>query len=624
MARNSHRVWGLVVYYLWGGGGGGMLAVLQYWEGISKLTPQSSLRFYNSTPHNKTTQDRNNYELLLYIIIGDQFGFENQQNIILKSHTTTAHFYFVFPGIFVMFFLFLLTRDQLVSFYNHGLFFLDMTLVLYMNIYNSIDFYSTLEEQGWSGLKGDGTIPLILIVTCAWAFYAVSVIMYSKNFHSIKPILFSLTTFPVILRVIGSPNIQDDPPTWLCVCFGVSVFLALEGVWYCSHAIYSNLLNSFSVFKWMYRMYGGNILVLFHWRRLNIPVCMGILFLMLFTYNLVVFLVFSHEKLSIVSLLHLCVALSCNTTLSTTGCCFVIYKISCIILLGVKLIHREENFLAQDDPVGSPDGMREGFGFFFLALYTGLCNCETSRKLILLELIFYLLISALVKSMFEVTEPILMAVASQHARNYKKHVKVVTSSICLLLSSIFLSVRVYALKEKIPFVTPNVITIAQITAALILYFLYLYEAHKDGTWEQLDDYVYYVNGTCRLFEFAVISAVLCYRLCDFSLEWTIFQGLVAALHIYFNIWMPAKEGLQSLRLRFQVNQKLNSLPSATEQEIEDLQDVCAICLDELHAAKVTPCRHYFHSLCLKKWLNVQDKCPMCHTSLLTLQFWIVL
>lgn len=30
-------------------------------------------------------------------------------------------------------------------------------------------------------------------------------------------------------------------------------------------------------------------------------------------------------------------------------------------------------------------------------------------------------------------------------------------------------------------------------------------------------------------------------------------------------------------------------------------------------AKITRCKHYFHGVCLRKWLYVQDKCPLCHT-----------
>lgn len=28
--------------------------------------------------------------------------------------------------------------------------------------------------------------------------------------------------------------------------------------------------------------------------------------------------------------------------------------------------------------------------------------------------------------------------------------------------------------------------------------------------------------------------------------------------------------------------------------------------------KITKCNHFFHAVCLRKWLYVQDRCPLCH------------
>lgn len=33
------------------------------------------------------------------------------------------------------------------------------------------------------------------------------------------------------------------------------------------------------------------------------------------------------------------------------------------------------------------------------------------------------------------------------------------------------------------------------------------------------------------------------------------------------------------------------------------------------SAVVTPCSHLFHAGCLKKWLYVQETCPLCHSQL---------
>ena len=510
----------------------------------------------------------------------------------------------------------LLGRDQLATFYNHALFVIDVTFALYLNAYNSLTIYTALQKQGFESVKADGGVSVLLIV-CAWIVYIISIVLYSRAFHSIKPVLFSITTFPVFIRHLSSPGWQHHPPIWLCVCFGYSFYVALLGIHQCLCDIVVHLIGSIRIFHWMYRMYGPTITVVFHWRRVDVPVCMMTLCGTLFFYNVITFLLFSMETLSAAQLFNLSVSLTCNSVLSMTSCCFIIYKLSGYILVMVKHYHHEGNMAVVGDPYNSPDGLREGFGFFFLCLYTGLPSSSTSRKLVLLELIFYLIVSALVRSMFEIVEPILLGLASQQTYVFRKHCRVLSFCAALLATSIYLAMNLYSLKEKIPFITPNVITIAQILAAFVLYLLYVYESLQTRVWEALDDYVYFINGTCKVFEFVVISAVLFYRVCDFSLEWTLFQVVMAILHLYFNIWTPAREGWLSLKQRHQVNQKINALPSASNQEIKELEDVCSICLEELKAAKVTPCKHYFHSLCLRKWLNVQDKCPMCHTALLS-------
>lgn len=509
-------------------------------------------------------------------------------------------------------------RDELISFYSHALFITVVTFTLYLNAYNSYNLYAVLEEQGISSLADHDAMSLLLVIVAAWVVYVISLVLYSRVYHSIKPVLFSLTTFPLMLRYMSPSNQLEDPPLWLCCCFGYSFYASLMCIYQCVYDITCHIFTSVQIIKWMYHMYGLTVTAVFHWRRVQIPTCMIHLWTWLFLYHSTNFLLFSSESVTTLQAFNLTMALTCNSVLSMTSCCFVIYKLSGYILNLVKRYHQEDNIAPPTDPYSSPEGLREGFGFFFLGLYTGLSSSTISRKLVLLELIFYLIVSALVRSMFEIAEPILLGLASQPSISYRKHCRILSFCIFLLGSSIYLAINLYSLKEKIPFITPNVITIAQIIAALVLYFLYVYESHQSQIWEALDDYVYFINGSCKVFEFVVISAVLFYRVCDFSLEWTLFQMVMAVLHLYFNIWTPAKEGWMSLKQRHQVNQRLNSLPSATEKEIDELEDVCSICLEELKTAKVTPCKHYFHSLCLRKWLNVQNKCPMCHTALLSL------
>lgn len=54
-------------------------------------------------------------------------------------------------------------------------------------------------------------------------------------------------------------------------------------------------------------------------------------------------------------------------------------------------------------------------------------------------------------------------------------------------------------------------------------------------------------------------------------------------------------------------QKISSLSEASYMELQNFDDVCAICYQEMTSAKITRCKHYFHGVCLRKWLYVQDK-----------------
>lgn len=38
-------------------------------------------------------------------------------------------------------------------------------------------------------------------------------------------------------------------------------------------------------------------------------------------------------------------------------------------------------------------------------------------------------------------------------------------------------------------------------------------------------------------------------------------------------------------------------------------------MDQTGSAKVTKCNHFFHGKCLRKWLYVQDSCPLCYGAL---------
>jgi len=58
--------------------------------------------------------------------------------------------------------------------------------------------------------------------------------------------------------------------------------------------------------------------------------------------------------------------------------------------------------------------------------------------------------------------------------------------------------------------------------------------------------------------------------------------------------------------------RLSELEPASFEELTLHGDVCSICYQEMVEGAVrTECKHYFHTHCLRRWLVVQDNCPMC-------------
>lgn len=54
-----------------------------------------------------------------------------------------------------------------------------------------------------------------------------------------------------------------------------------------------------------------------------------------------------------------------------------------------------------------------------------------------------------------------------------------------------------------------------------------------------------------------------------------------------------------------------SFKFATAEDIQKWDDICAVCLNKMTRAKITPCKHLFHPYCLKRCLKISHYCPLC-------------
>ena len=149
--------------------------------------------------------------------------------------------------------------------------------------------------------------------------------------------------------------------------------------------------------------------------------------------------------------------------------------------------------------------------------------------------------------------------------------------------------------------------IIKVMITITIYILFMWDSHcQDGLWESLDDWVYYIRASGNVVEFCF--AVFLF----FNGGWILLfesggtiRACMMLIHAYFNIWCEARNGWSAFTKRRTAVAKINSLNDATEDEIEKHNDVCAICYQEMTVAKLTRCRHMFHSICLRKWLYMQ-------------------
>ncbi|KMQ90907.1 protein trc8-like protein [Lasius niger] len=172
----------------------------------------------------------------------------------------------------------------------------------------------------------------------------------------------------------------------------------------------------------------------------------------------------------------------------------------------------------------------------------------------------------------------------------------------VLVSTWLLAVSVFSIE-----------VIVKVLVSLAIYSLFLIDAYRSAFWEQFDDCVYIIRsfGNTVEFAFGIILFFNGFWILVFESGGAI-RAIMMCIHAYFNIWCEAKAGWSVFMKRRTAVNKINSLPEAKIEQLEKLDDVCAICYQEMQSAKITQCNHYFHGVCLRKWLYVQDRCPLCH------------
>ncbi|ENN72000.1 hypothetical protein YQE_11291, partial [Dendroctonus ponderosae] len=84
------------------------------------------------------------------------------------------------------------------------------------------------------------------------------------------------------------------------------------------------------------------------------------------------------------------------------------------------------------------------------------------------------------------------------------------------------------------------------------------------------------------------------------------------LSLYFTVYLRIKDAYYNYwELLITERDTYSNFQVATSKDIEDWDDICAVCLNNMSKARITPCNHLFHPYCLKRCLRHSFYCPLC-------------
>ncbi|UXI18473.1 Multiple PDZ domain protein [Sarcoptes scabiei] len=150
--------------------------------------------------------------------------------------------------------------------------------------------------------------------------------------------------------------------------------------------------------------------------------------------------------------------------------------------------------------------------------------------------------------------------------------------------------------------------------SLILYLVHLLDLSRESIWEMKTSVIYYID---LIFDLTILIIDFCHHL--HMLFWANIILSVSSLVILIQLQVIFTEMIRRIRKHNNYLKVINLMeqkfPIAAQEELSDENNDCAICWDRMEQARKLPCNHYFHTTCLRSWLEQDTSCPTCRHSL---------
>ncbi|XP_056154244.1 E3 ubiquitin-protein ligase RNF139 [Lampris incognitus] len=541
-------------------------------------------------------------------------------------------------GVLVSSVVLVLSQKALFKFYTLLFAVLLGVVAVLINYYTTshIDFYSAYYKAvlGFRLLPRNGPT-LWLGVAMVQLLFSVGYV-FLLNLHSVFAALVVLDVmvplWGLILELPADVRQLVAVLSGLALALNTAVCLALRLRWFYYSCRYVYLLV-----RHMYRLYGLQLLLEDTWKRIRFPDVLRVFWLtrVMAQALILVYVVRAvrQESGEVIGgtmdastnpqsyLLSWDVLWDVSSNLIISGCdsTLTVLGMSAVIsslahYLGLSILA----FIGSTEEEDKRLGFVAPVLFFILALQTGLSSLDPEERLVRLSRNMCLLLTAILHFIHGMTDPVLMSLSASHVSSFRRHFPVLLVSLVLFILPVALSYALwhhYALNTWLFAVTAFCVELClKVVVSLTVYGLFMVDGFYNVLWEKLDDYVYYVRSTGNVIEF--LFGVIMFGNGAYTMMFesgSKIRACMMCLHAYFNIYLQAKNGWKTFINRRTAVKKINSLPEARGAQLRNIEDVCAICYQEFStSARITPCHHYFHALCLRKWLYIQDTCPMCH------------
>ncbi|XP_031713318.1 RING finger protein 145 [Anarrhichthys ocellatus] len=522
--------------------------------------------------------------------------------------------YLHYVGYILSLVLLTLPRQHLVKLYLYVL----TALLLFAGHQVSRDYVRSELDSGYEGpvyleplsINRFTTALIAQLVVCTLC----SCVMQTKRIW-----LFSAHLLPLVARLCLVPL-----ETIVFINKFSMIFTGLEVIYFLA----SNLLVPYNLAKTAYRelaqvveMYGLLALGMSLWNQLVLPVLFMCFWLLLFALQIYSYFSTRDQPTSRERLLFLfltSIAECCSTPYSLLGLVFTVSFIALGVLTLCKFYLQGYRAFMNDNTMHR--GMTEGITLLILAVQTGLIELQVIHRAFLLSIILFIVVASILQSMLEIADPIVLALGASRDKSLWKHFRAVSLCLFLLIFPAYMAYMICQFFHMdfwlLIIISSSILTSLQVLGTLLIYILFMVEEFQKAPVENMDEVIYCVNGTYRLLEFLVAVCVVCYGVSETVFgEWSVMGSTIILVHSYYNVWLRAQLGWQSFLLRRDAVNKIKSLPTASNTQLEQYNDICAICYQDMNNAVITPCSHFFHAGCLKKWLYVQETCPLCHSQL---------